>query len=77
MIVGGHFSQLNGVKRTRIGMVDLATGAPDEGWKPAVDGKYLGPWDLLVDDNRLYVGGEFTSVGGLPRYNFARFTFAP
>ena len=77
VIVGGHFSQLNGVRRTRIGMVDLATGTPDESWKPAVDGKYLGPWDLLVDDNRLYVGGEFTSVGGLPRYNFARFTFAP
>ena len=74
VIVGGHFSQLNGVKRTRIGMVDLATGVPDESWKPAVDGKFLGPWDLLVDDNRLYVGGEFTSVGGLPRYNFARFS---
>jgi hypothetical protein len=77
VVVGGHFSQLDGIKRTRIGMVDLATGVPDESWKPAVEGKYLGPWDLLVDENRLYVGGEFTSVGGLPRYNFARFTFTP
>jgi hypothetical protein len=37
----------------------------------------MGPWDLLVDQNRLYVGGSFTLVDGLPRTQFARFTFAP
>jgi hypothetical protein len=78
VIVGGHFSQLkDGVKRTRIGMINLSDGSVDPSWAPAVSGKYLGPWDLLVDDNHLYVGGEFTSVAGLPRYNFTRFTFTP
>jgi hypothetical protein len=78
VIVGGHFSQLkDGVKRERLGMVNLSDGSVDNSWAPAVSGKYMGPWDLLVDDNRLYVGGEFTSVAGLPRYNFTRFTFTP
>jgi Ca2+-binding RTX toxin-like protein len=75
VIVGGHFSQLkDGVKRERIGMVNLSDGSVDPSWAPPVSGKYLGPWDLLVDDNHLYVGGEFTSVAGLPRYNFTRFS---
>jgi len=78
VIVGGHFSQLkDGVKRTRIGMINLSDGSVDPSWAPPVSGKFLGPWDLLVDDNHLYVGGEFTSVAGLPRYNFTRFTFTP
>jgi hypothetical protein len=78
VIVGGHFSQLkDGVKRERIGMINLSDGSVDPSWAPPVSGKYLGPWDLLVDDNHLYVGGEFTSVAGLPRYNFTRFTFTP
>jgi len=75
VIVGGHFSQLkDGVKRERLGMINLSDGSVDSSWAPPVSGKYLGPWDLLVDDNHLYVGGEFTSVAGLPRYNFARFS---
>ncbi|MEJ7718764.1 MAG: fibronectin type III domain-containing protein [Thermoleophilaceae bacterium] len=41
---------------------------------PGVDSTYFGPWDLLVDENHLYVGGRFSTVAGLPRYNFARFT---
>jgi hypothetical protein len=78
VIVGGHFSQLkDGVKRTRIGMINLSDGSVDPSWAPPVSGKFMGPWDLLVDDNHLYVGGEFTSVAGLPRYNFTRFTFTP
>ena len=67
VIVGGHFSQLkDGVKRERLGMINLSDGSVDSSWAPPVSGKYLGPWDLLVDDNHLYVGGEFTSVAGLP-----------
>ena len=78
VIVGGHFSQLkDGIKRERIGMINLSDGSVDPSWAPPVSGKYLGPWDLLVDDNHLYVGGEFTSVADLPRYNFTRFTFTP
>ena len=35
-----------------------------------------GPWDLLVDGNRLYVGGGFLDVAGLQRTHFTRFTLS-
>jgi hypothetical protein len=75
VIVGGHFSQVDREKRTRIAMVNLSDGLADPSWDPAVDGSFFGPWDLLVDENHLYVGGVFKTVDGLPRTYFARFTF--
>lgn len=83
LIIGGHFSQINdaasprGIKRTRIAKLNLADGLVDNDWAPAVDGRFLGPWDLLVDENHLYVGGAFTTVAGASQANFARFTFTP
>ena len=82
VIIGGHFSQVkDGVKRTRIAMINLSDGSADPSWDPAIQGKdggaAIGPWDLLVDDNRLYVGGGFYEVGGSVRTFFARFTFTP
>ena len=82
VIIGGHFKRAqHGVPRTRIAMVNLSDGTADPSWNPAITGAggtYVnGPWDLLVDGNRLYVGGEFHGVGGLTQTNFARFTFTP
>jgi hypothetical protein len=82
VILGGHFKRAPyGVPRTRIAMVNLSDGSTDPSWNPAITGAggtYTnGPWDLLVDGNRLYVGGEFHGVGGLTQTNFARFTFTP
>jgi hypothetical protein len=75
VVLGGHFGQVNKVQRTRIALVNLSDGSVDPNWHPDVDGSFFGPWDLLVDDNHLYVGGVFKTVGGLPRTYFARFTF--
>ena len=75
LIIGGHFSQVDGIKRTRIAMLNLSDGSVDPAWTPAIDGEFYGPWDLLVDDNHLYVGGAFTTAGGLPRTNFTRFSW--
>jgi hypothetical protein len=58
-------------------MINLSDGVPDPSWTPAVDGAFYGPWDLLVDENHLYVGGKFQTVAGLERSNFARFTLTP
>ena len=89
LILGGHFSQIEDLfdvcpqdcKRTRIASVDLATGRVSADWAPSVQGQFYGPWDLLVDGNRLYVGGAFTEVesGGIVdrQTMFARFTFSP
>jgi hypothetical protein len=75
LVVGGHFGQYDGAKRTKIALINLSDGSVDESWKPEVDGSYWGPWDLLVDDSHLYVGGAFKTVDGLPRKNFTRFPF--
>ena len=76
VVIGGHFSQVNREKRVRIALLNLSDGSLDPNWAPAVDGSFFGPWDLLVDENRLYVGGAFKTVAGLPQTNFARFTFS-
>ena len=82
VIVGGHFSQLkDGVKRSRIGMINLSDGSVDPSWNPGIQGlnggAAIGPWDLLVDENHLYVGGGFGDVSGVTQTHFARFTFTP
>jgi hypothetical protein len=83
VVIGGHFSQVedptNGakIKRTRIALLNLSNGSVDPNWSPAVDGSFYGPWDLLVDNDKLYVGGSFTTVAGVSQTNFARFTLTP
>ncbi len=87
LVIGGHFSNVTedsrvvpGAQRwqrTRIALLDLEDGSVDQGWAPRVDGNFYGPWDLLVEDNHLWVGGQFQTVAGLPRTHLARFTFVP
>jgi beta-propeller uncharacterized protein DUF5122 len=74
LILGGHFSQVNQIRRVRIASVFLSDGAVDPSWNPNVEGSFLGPWELLVTGSQLYVGGFFDLVGGVPQYFFARFT---
>jgi hypothetical protein len=75
LVIGGHFGQYDGQKRTKIALINLSDGSVDDSWKPEVDGSYWGPWDLLVDESHLYVGGAFKTVDDLPRKNFTRFPF--
>jgi hypothetical protein len=86
VVVGGHFSHLaTDVKRTSIAMVNLSDGSVDPSWNVGLTNtggiKAIGPWDLLVDENRLYVGGGFTEVrtgsSVIRQTHFARFTFTP
>ena len=81
LIIGGHFSKVGDTPRKRIAQLNLADGSIDPAWTHDIDGTspqgVMGPWDLLVDGNQLYVGGSFTLVDGLQRTQFARFTFAP
>jgi hypothetical protein len=86
VVVGGHFSQLkDGVKRTSIAMVNHSDGSVDQSWNVGLTNtggtKAIGPWDLLVDDNRLWVGGGFNEVrtngSVIKQTHLARFTFTP
>jgi hypothetical protein len=79
VILGGHFSQVDRQRRLRIAAVNLSDGSVDPAWSPSIEGDVngdfaWGPWDLLVDGNRLYVGGGFRYVAGQTRTNFASFT---
>jgi hypothetical protein len=66
-------------------MVNLSDGSVDPSWNVGLTNtggiKAIGPWDLLVDENRLYVGGGFTEVrtgsSVIRQTHFARFTFTP
>lgn len=85
LLIGGHFSNVTedarvvaGAKRyprTHIALLNLEDGSVDQSWNPAIDGNFYGPWDLLVEGNHLWVGGQFQTVAGLPRTHLARFTF--
>jgi hypothetical protein len=85
VILGGHFKWVKDrVPRTCIAMVNFSDGSADPSWNVALTAgstKAIGPWDLLVDENHLYVGGHFTEVrtgsSVINQSAFARFTFAP
>lgn len=63
LYAGGTFSLLNGLARTRIGAVSTTTGAVDPTFDPnandAVHAIVVSP-----DGNTVYVGGDFTTIGG-------------
>ncbi len=80
VLLGGHFSQIDAtdqqnVKRTRFAVVDF-DGRIDP-WAPSFEGRFLGPWDILVDGNRVWVGGDFLTVSGQAQRGISRFTDAP
>ena len=66
--VGGDFRHM-GIPTSRLAVLDPSSGQPQAGW-PSVDGGFVlasqpdgsGGW---------YIGGTFTSVGGLPRQHIA------
>jgi hypothetical protein len=70
-------------KTARFGVTDL-NGNCDLTWRPNFEGKFYGPWDILVTDagDRVWVGGQFTQVCDgtqspapcVDRYFLARFT---
>jgi hypothetical protein len=81
VLLGGHFTEIdptNGswVDRTRFAVVDF-DGGLDSSWTPSFSGRYLGPWDILVDGNRVWIGGDFRNVSGEAQRGLARFTDTP
>jgi hypothetical protein len=67
IFVGGKFSQVNRadgttVNQSYLAAFDRATGAYIDSFTPQLDGTV---WDLVVANDRLYVGGQFTKVNGL------------
>jgi RHS repeat-associated protein len=78
ILVGGSFTTISGVSRMGLAAVDPDTAEP-LAFSPAVDGAVN---EIDVSVERLYVGGDFGSVGarahaGLARFNNPGYVFAP
>jgi hypothetical protein len=73
IVLGGTFTGLRSptgltVARSRIALVDADSGAPVLSWNPGADNTVRA---LATDGGRLYVGGTFTSIGGVARARLA------
>ncbi len=67
LYIGGYFSFINGAPREHVGSVDAANGA-DNSWYPnGYTGAEAGARvdALAISGSVLYVGGTFSSIGGL------------
>jgi fibronectin type 3 domain-containing protein len=71
---GGHFNGLGsfmGQTRYKIAAVDPATGALRP-FAPNVNSSQ-GVWAMASDATRIYLGGDFSSISGVPQPHFAMF----
>jgi hypothetical protein len=72
--VGGEFSTVGGQARDNLAALDAGTGLATA-WDPGVGGpSYATVYALAVSDSTVYVGGNFTTIGGQPRPYLARFS---
>lgn len=72
LYVGGNFSTIAGQSRKRIASFDLTTGNLTN-WNPTLTGSISEVTCMLGQENTLYVGGNFTDMGGQARNNIASF----
>jgi hypothetical protein len=73
IVIGGTFTAIkppagSPVPRSRIALIDAVTGAPDLSWNPGADGTIRA---LATDGSRVYVGGNFTVIGGVAKARLA------
>jgi hypothetical protein len=70
LYVGGSFSTLGGVTRNRVGVVSTTTGTLDTAFNPNANGTVLAI-AAAPDGTRVYIGGEFSTMGGTSRQYIA------
>lgn len=70
VVLAGYFYLVNNVRRNGFAKVSPIDGALDPNWDPAGDG--WGTRLLRGSAGELYVGGNFTQLGGTARANIAR-----
>ena len=70
LYLGGDFLNVGGMARNRLAALHAASGAVDGGWDPGADAtvRALG---FSAGDGMLYIGGDFTFIGGEARNRIA------
>jgi hypothetical protein len=80
LYIGGNFTRVRENPRGLPGgslavrdlaAIDVATGTPLRAWKPEVTGDGAVVHSLAVKGSTVFIGGNFTAVGGEPRKNLA------
>ncbi|MDD3735366.1 MAG: PQQ-binding-like beta-propeller repeat protein, partial [Candidatus Pacebacteria bacterium] len=71
LYVGGDFTSIGGKKRNGIAALDASTGKVIEGWNPDANGISVDALAVSSDGKTLYVGGNFSKIGGKERDNIA------
>ncbi|MCU1510024.1 MAG: cell surface protein [Glaciihabitans sp.] len=66
--VGGDFTAVNGVAKSKLAGFFTASGALDTAFSTSAAGSVLG---IGVTNDRVYFGGSFQTAGGQPRANLA------
>lgn len=75
VLAGGRFSEVVERPRAHLAALDVASGALDPGFTTEADG-VVRALALSSDGQRLYVGGDFATIGGQPRAKVAALDLA-
>ncbi len=75
---GGHFVHMTrgATNAVRHHLASVSSTGALTTWDPGVDGT-LGVWATVASPIGLQIGGDFTTVGGMTRPGFARFSGTP
>ena len=77
VIAGGHFGKIGPNRIAKLAALDPVTGKVDTTWDPHPAGGTFGVWSLLGTTNKLFAGGDFSSVGGQAADHYAQFSTGP
>lgn len=69
--IGGGFYQVGKHLRNRIAAVDIKSGEVDSLWHPKITQLKSQIFDMAFVNDKVYLGGEFDSIGGLRRNGLA------
>jgi PKD repeat protein len=69
---GGHFYLSGGVPFNKLVSYNPTSGQRDNAWAPGANSAF-GVWALTYAGGRLFVGGDFSTIGGVEQPHFAVF----
>jgi len=71
LYVGGEFTDVGGAPRNNIASIETSGSGLTTGWDPDITGTSVDALALGNGDGRMFVGGDFTNVGGFAYVNLA------